>query len=155
SKHSSGVQAMRSSRRIGVAMQEAGGGFVGHAAEAEVQRRILITALALERYHARHGAYPQALANLTPQFLKTEPMDFMDGKPLRYQLNGDGHYRLYSVGLDCVDTGGQMKKEDRNSRMGFRAFNASEMPKGDIVWPFPASTAVVADLRQQQLADLV
>jgi hypothetical protein len=153
-KRSSGVRAMRSSRRIGLAFQEAGGGLLGHAAEAEARRRIIVAALALERYHAQHGAYPPALANLLPEFLKTEPTDFMDGQPLRYELNPDGHYRLYSIGLDCVDDGGEMTEEGPRTRSGFRPRVPGVMPKGDIVWPLPAKTTVVTAMRQQQSAGI-
>jgi hypothetical protein len=148
-KHYSSTQIMRQSHNMARAFQEAGGGFLGHAAQAEAQRRILIAALALERYRGRHGAYPPTLASLAPEFLKVEPVDFMDGRPLRYQLNGDGHYRLYSVGLDCVDDGGKMIKEGRLSSFELRSKGAAAMPKGDIVWPFPSPTTVVATLRRQ------
>jgi hypothetical protein len=151
-KYYSGTQSRRASHEIGMAFQRAGGGFLGHAAQAEAQRRILIVALALERYRGKHGAYPQTLAALAPEFLKTVPVDFMDGKPLRYQLNGDGHYRLYSVGLDCADDGGKMTKEERPSPVEFRSGGLGVLPKGDIVWPFPASTTTATALRRQQSA---
>ena len=73
-------KSRRPPHNISMAIPEAGGGFLGHAAQAEAQRRILITALALERYHARHGAYPKALADLAPEFVTSEPTDFMDGR---------------------------------------------------------------------------
>ena len=152
SKYHSSIQSRRASHEIGMAFQRAGGGFLGQAAQAEARRRILIVALALEQYRDKHGAYPETLATLAPEFLKTVPVDFMDGKPLRYQLNDDGHYRLYSVGLDCVDDGGKITKEERPSPTEFRSGGFGMLPKGDIVWPFSASTTTVATLRRQQSA---
>jgi len=152
SKYYSSVQARRASSQMAKAFQSAGGGFLGHAAQAETQRRMLIVALALERYHGQHGAYPPALTALAPEFVKTVPDDFMDGRPLRYQLNDAGHYRLYSVGLDGVDDGGKMAKEERLSPAELRSGGLALLPKGDLVWPFPASTATAAELRRQQSA---
>lgn len=148
------IRSSSSMRQMGLAFQMAGGGLLGHAAQAESQRRILVAALALERYHAHHGAYPQTLAALVSECLKSEPVDFMDGRPLRYQLNGDGRYRLYSVGLDCVDNGGTMARAEEPSPSAIISGNSDTAPKGDIVWPFPAPAGTVAQLRRQQSADL-
>jgi hypothetical protein len=152
-KYYSRTQSRRASSEMSKAFGRAGGGFLGHAAQAEAQRRILIVALALERYRSKHGAHPQTLVALAPEFLKTVPVDFMDGKPLRYQLNGDGQYLLYSVGLDCTDDGGKMmKEEERPSLAGLRSGGLGALPKRDIVWPFPASTTTAIALRRQQSA---
>jgi hypothetical protein len=97
---------MLNSRQAGMRFANRGEGLLGIAAEAEARRRILIAAIALERHRGRHGGYPKALQELVPELLQTPPVDFMDGKPLRYQLTDDGHFVLYSVGLDCVDDGG-------------------------------------------------
>ncbi|HEX4350464.1 MAG TPA: hypothetical protein VH251_08755 [Verrucomicrobiae bacterium] len=108
---------------------------VYYAAVSEARRRILVTAIALERYRGKHGAYPVALTALSPEFLKVVPVDFMDGQPLRYHLTDDSHFVLYSVGLDCVDDSGKMPLPD-----------AQRLPQGknrypiaptnvDIVWP--------------------
>jgi len=150
-KYNSRVQAMENLRRIGMTFQRQGSSFLNRAAEAEAERRILITALALERYHAKHGSLPQTLAGLAPEFLKTVPVDFMDGQPLRYRLADDGRFLLYSVGLDCMDDGGKvLEREDRMSEL--RQFRATGVaPKEDIVWPLPASTANVIALRQRQV----
>ena len=108
-------------------------------ADAEARRRVLITALALERYHGKHGVYPATLAPLAPEFLKTVPVDFMDSQPLRYHLTDDGHFVLYSVGLDCVDDGGILL--DPTGPQWIRDFwqNPTAPAKMDIVWPRPAA----------------
>lgn len=62
--------------------------------------------IALERYRASMGAYPQQLALLAPQFLTEIPHDIFDGQPLRYRLIEPGKYVLYSVGWNTKDDGG-------------------------------------------------
>jgi hypothetical protein len=122
------------------------------AAEAEARRRIIVAALALERFHGKHGAYPQNLAELAPEFLKAAPLDFMDGQPLRYRLTEDGHFVLYSVGLDGVDDGGVLAASapDPRSRRLAAMGMAATGPSGDIVWPPPATAAEVESLHQTQ-----
>jgi hypothetical protein len=126
-------------------------GLPGRSAESEARRRLVVTALGLERYHVRHGAYPQTLEELTPEFLKKQLLDFMDSKPLRYLRTDDGHFVLYSVGLDCVDDGGVMPK--RNARGGGYADymeNFSASRSSDLVWPRPATVAEVETQKAQQ-----
>jgi hypothetical protein len=62
---------------------------------------------ALERYRLREGAFPEALAGLTPELLPEPPIDPWTDQPLRYRREGDS-YVLYSVGPDGVDDGGRM-----------------------------------------------
>jgi hypothetical protein len=150
SKYQSRVQTMMNLHRITMGFQRQGSSFLGRAAEAEAERRILITAIALERYRGKHDAYPNSLAQLTPEFLKTPLPDFMDGQPLRYRLTDDGHFILYSVGQDCVDNGGKiLMREDRMAAL--REFRSTGIvPEADIVWPLPASSADVAALREKE-----
>ena len=152
SKYNSRIQMMENLRRRTMTLQRQGFSFLGRAADAEAERRILLAALALERFHARHGVYPQTLAGLAPEFLNTVPADFMDGQPLRYQLADDGHFLLYSVGLDCVDDGGKvLEREDRMSEL--REFRATGVaPREDIVWPLPAGVAAMQQHQQIQTA---
>lgn len=139
---------------------------LARAAEAEAQRRLLITAIALERFHARHGRYPQTLAELSPELLSKPPMDFMDGKPLRYHLGDDGHFLLYSLGLDCADHGGQFvpmfyRQPGISSMPGARLgvesagrlalYNRNGAQQSDILWPRPAPFSEVnAELEREQ-----
>jgi hypothetical protein len=46
---------------------------------------------------------------LAPQFLSTVPIDPMSAKHLRYRLNGDGSFTLYSVGEGGRDDRGDPK----------------------------------------------
>jgi hypothetical protein len=132
---------MRLRNRVPV-FQGARVGLLSSAAEAEARRRIILAAIALERFHARHGSYPKSLADISPEFLKTPPVDFMDGQPLRYSLAGDGHYFLYSVGLDCVDDGGKFPAEWHESYAMQQLKRRRQSPEpSDLVWPRPAMTA--------------
>jgi hypothetical protein len=151
SKFSSRLKAMMSLQDISVSFMNRGFGFLGRAAEAEARRRILISAIALERFREKNGSYPKTLAELVPEFIKTTPVDFMDGQPLRYRLTADGHFVLYSVGLDCVADGGIIQTREQRIRANQEAGLIGIPPEADIVWPLPASNAAVADLRQQQL----
>ena len=69
---------------------------------------LLQTEVALRRYKLDHGHYPNRLQQLVPTYLKKVPIDpFGKGKPLRYELQSNGHeYLLYSLARDMVDNGG-------------------------------------------------
>jgi hypothetical protein len=107
-------------------------------AERETARRLLVTVLALKRYHLQHGAYPANLNELVPNYLKQVPMDFMDGKPLRYRLRPDGDFLLYSVGEDGEDNGGDASPVENGIIKNW--LNAR-----DAVWPRAATAAEVAE----------
>jgi hypothetical protein len=105
--------------------------FVGLALRAQTVANIVTAAIALERFHLAHHAYPENLARLAPEFVQAVPVDCMDGHDLRYRLNLDGTYLLYSVGEDGVDNGGDPTPQKGKSH-GF--FNGR-----DLVWPRPAT----------------
>lgn len=99
----------------------------------ETEKNLAITAIALKRYQLRHGKSATQLSDLVPEFLSSLPLDRMDGKPLHYHLNADGSFKLYSVGLNGIDDGGnpepeQPLKEFRNIWQG-----------RDAVWPAAAN----------------
>lgn len=79
---------------------------VTRGAKVEVKRRLAITAVALHRYHLKYGHWPRELAGLSPEFLRNVPRDCMDGQPLKYRVNKDGTFTLYSVGVDGIEQGG-------------------------------------------------
>jgi hypothetical protein len=123
---------------------------IARAAEAETKRRLIVTALALERFALHHKEYPASLTNLMPAFLSAVPADFMDGQPLRYRRFEDGRYVLYSVGLDGVDNGGQIVSPEfpaasyrRREPMFLPHFNT------DLVWPKSATQSEL-DLFERQ-----
>lgn len=94
------------------------------AARNECSREMAVTSIALKRYALRHRRFPDQLNSLIPEFLSELPVDWMDGKPLRYSLNADGTYMLYSVGHDGRDDGGVPAQKDWQSS-----------PGTDLVWP--------------------
>jgi hypothetical protein len=111
---------------------------LGRAATSESIRRLLVTALALERYRLQKGAYPQSLSDLAPSLPAVSTTDFSDGKPLRYQVTRDGHFVLYSIGLDCMDQGGDLRPVKYwHQDQGVRSYTRG--PEADLVWPRPAS----------------
>jgi len=121
-------------------------GFQGQArevlartAEAEARRRLVITAIGLHRFCLRHGSFPESLGELCPDFLPVVPTDFMDGKPLRYRPTDDGQFIVYSVGLDCIDQGGDMRRLRQQREPGPPGFPGQREP--DLVWPRAASAA--------------
>jgi hypothetical protein len=94
----------------------------------ETQRQLTITAIALARFHLRDGKFPAELDALVPQFLSAVPIDPMSAKPLRYRLNGDGSFTLYSVGEDGRDDGGDPTSGSATNRFGL-------WEGQDAVWP--------------------
>jgi hypothetical protein len=138
SKHTfSHTMMLLNQRQMMFSVQGQGQGLLGRAAEAEVRRRLIVTAIALERFRNQHGAYPKSLEQLSPDLLKNPPVDFMDGKPLRYRLTDGGHFVLYSVGLNCADDGGQMRQPHRRGNVYEEGFAGPQAT--DLVWPRPAA----------------
>ncbi len=84
----------------------------------EARLDVADTALGLILYKQAHGAYPDTLAALVPEYEDAVPVDVFDGQPLRYERKGDG-FLLYSVGEDLDDDKGR------------RAENGTD---GDTVW---------------------
>ena len=107
----------------------------------EDQRRLAVTAIALKRFQLEHGQWPETLAELSPEFLPSVPIDPYDGKPLKYHSNPDGTFLLYSVGEDGVDDGGDPSPAKHASF--FNAPIYDWIQTRDWVWPQPASTAEV------------
>jgi hypothetical protein len=87
--------------------------------------RCTAVALALERYRRQNGAWPPALAKLTPALLKAVPADPFDGKLLRYRRTVDGVV-VYSVGPDGRDNGGVLDRDNTTrdgTDLGFRLWD--------------------------------
>ncbi|MCI0335695.1 MAG: hypothetical protein L0228_21015 [Planctomycetes bacterium] len=82
-------------------------------AKRKAEVRLLISELALTRFHHDHDRWPAALAELVPKYLPAIPADPFDptGQPIRY-LRTDETYVLYSVGANGADEGGAAPKED-------------------------------------------
>lgn len=71
---------------------------------------VLRVEVALMRYRADNGRYPDRLDSLVPRYLRVVPTDVCAGKPgipLRYHVNDAGRsFVLYSVGPNLRDDGG-------------------------------------------------
>lgn len=89
------------------------------------------TAVALKRYQLRQGRYPERLDQLVPDFLSAVPIDPMVGQPLRYRLNANGTFTLYSVGDNGTDEAGDPNLQAHERELSI--WNGL-----DIVWPVPA-----------------
>lgn len=97
----------------------------------DISRALTRTAVALRLFELEKGRLPKTLDELVPAYLPEVPRDWGDGANLRYRLESPKVYRLYSVGWDGEDQGGDPSDSEKRQRtMGFRA----ERMK-DIVWP--------------------
>ncbi len=67
------------------------------------------TAMAVERYRLKYGELPGSLEALVPEFMDAVRLDPYDGKPIRYNMLENGGYRLYTIGKDGIDNGGESK----------------------------------------------
>ncbi|MCY2923903.1 MAG: hypothetical protein NT031_00420 [Planctomycetota bacterium] len=74
-----------------------------------MERRMSMTVLALAAYRGDKGGYPVELAALVGKYLEAMPVDFYDGRALRYRRTEKG-YVLYSIGPDMVDQEGRSDK---------------------------------------------
>lgn len=86
------------------------GNVFGRVFRTEFEQQAATTACALARYRIAHEQWPQALADLVPNFLERVPEDPVDGQPIRFETTSDGLFRLWSVGLNGVDDGGRVQK---------------------------------------------
>lgn len=101
---------------------------------ADAGKKITVTAIALKRYQLKHANYPSNLNSLVPEFLSAIPLDPVDKKPLRYRLNANGPFLLYSIGTNGKDDGGNAsdpRSHDINYWLNPHAL--------DWVWPKPAT----------------
>lgn len=91
---------------------------------------LVVVACALERFQQQHGAYPERLEQLTPEFLARLPLDPVSGELLRYRPDGEGRFVLWSVGANL--------KDDQATPERPRKSGAAETePQGDWVWRYP------------------
>jgi hypothetical protein len=83
-----------------------GAQIMSHEAASVAPREMARVLLAVERYRVAHGALPDAIDSLVPQYLAAVLEDPHDGEPLRYKRLDRG-YMVYSVGEDGRDDGGK------------------------------------------------
>jgi hypothetical protein len=113
----------------------------------EAARQTIVTAIALKRYQLKYGKYPTDLDLLAPEFVPTVPLDPVDGQPLRYRLNFDGTFLLYSIGENGEDDGGDPSLQKNIQSSNFYWQNPRAL---DWVWPQPASPEEVQKYYDEQ-----
>ncbi len=111
--------------------------------QTETDRSLTLCAIALKRHLTRHGRLPATLDALVPDFLPAVLVDYMDGKPMKYRLNTDGTFTLYSVGGDGKDDGGDAALLDG------RKSTRSLWARKDFVWPAPALPEEIETYRKE------
>lgn len=68
-------------------------------------------AVALESHRRAMGSFPQSLASVTGNFPDGLPRDLATGESYRYTKLDDGNYRLWGLGIDQIDQGGDPHKD--------------------------------------------
>lgn len=81
----------------------------------EVKRSLTLTGIALERYRLKHGATPESLQAVVPEFLPAVPADPQDGKPIRYQRKPGGGADLWSLWPSGQEDGKPNPSKDINT----------------------------------------
>src|SRR5215218_5867608 len=89
------------------------------ALDGDATRGLVRLAVAAAAHKAKHGRYPEKLAELVPEFLQEVPPDPYDGRPIRLR-RVEGGLVLYSVGRDRKDDGGRTM--DETQQEGDRVF---------------------------------
>ncbi len=75
----------------------------------------MITGLAIEQYRLAEKKLPETLEDLVPAYLPEVYIDPFDGRPLKYRQDDPG-YRVWSVGEDGIDNGGQERDFTDNKK---------------------------------------
>lgn len=99
----------------------------------ETLRRIAVVAIGIQRFQLASARLPGSLAELTPKFLDKVPADPMCGSPLRYRLESQSSFRLWSVGEDGRDDDGDPRPEQDD-----KSYNTIWDGR-DAVWPMLAN----------------
>lgn len=102
------------------------------AARTQATVNLAHLAVALERFHLVHGAYPQDLPSLCPDFLTTLPPDPVTGEPPVYRIDAEGP-TVYYRGLDGKDEGGRVTVVSNGHAK-------DDLRTGDWVWQYKPVT---------------
>jgi hypothetical protein len=82
------------------------------ALDADATRGLVRLAIAATAFKAKHGKYPEKLADLVPEFIPEVPPDPYDGHPMRLR-RAEGGVVIYSIGRDRKDDGGRAWDEKK------------------------------------------
>jgi len=102
---------------------------MNNAFRVQMQKEMMLAVIALKRHQLRHNHLPGSLDDLVPEFLSAVPVDWMDGRPMRYRRLDTDRFSLYSVNEDQIDDGGDATNALPRSR-SFSPYFAR-----DFVWP--------------------
>jgi hypothetical protein len=127
-------------------------GMFAKIVSAKIAQQLVVTTCALERYRLENGKYPVELKQLNPKFMTTLPRDPIDGQPLRYRLNADGTFQLYSIGENGVDDGGDSTPE-KISVVQKWIRPRHPIYGRDWVWPSPATEEEIAEWERHELGN--
>jgi len=97
-----------------------------HLLSVEADLRQARLAVALERFRREHGAFPDRLSQLAPQYVRSVLADPMDGEPMRYAKDSANRFRLWSVGQNLDDDGGKLEVKEKEEE--------EKSEPEDIVW---------------------
>ncbi len=114
----------------------------GKAMRAETERSLVLAAIALKRYTLRNGKLPVSLDALVPDILPAAPIDYMDGRAINYSSYPDGTFRLYSVGENAKDDGGDPALLPGKTGVG------NWWNRKDTVWPASALPEEITHYRK-------
>jgi hypothetical protein len=110
------IEALPFTRIISNSVLPAMGGTHRAVARERTQRQLLLLGAAVESYTAEHGTHPPSLSAVGPASHGVSTIDPYTGAPFLYEVS-DGGFRLYSVGPNLTDDGGNQN-----------------LNNGDIVW---------------------
>ena len=94
---------------------------LGHIQDINGLDAVIQVAIALQRFHLDHGAYPERLDQLVPAYLEAIPLDPCTDQPLVYTPKQGDPFLLYSLGANRIDDGGISIFENQSSQVDLPA----------------------------------
>ena len=110
------------------------------ALNTQTHIELALVACALERYYLAHQQYPDNLEELVPDYLDASPRDPMTHEPWHYRRDEERGFRLYTVGKNGRDDGGEF---ERRSNV-----------KDDILWSVEAVTPKLPEFELMSPSEL-
>jgi hypothetical protein len=81
---------------------------MANAKHIQAQFASLPITLALQRYHNKHGRYPDKIDPLVPDFLETIPVSHVSNTPFQYQKTETG-YSIFDTGYNRLEWDGKTR----------------------------------------------
>ena len=110
------------------------------ALNTQTHIELALVACALERYYLANQQYPETLEELVPDYLDASPRDPMTHEPWHYRRDEERGLRLYTVGKNGRDDGGEF---ERGSNV-----------KDDILWSVEAVTPKLPEFELMSPSEL-